>query len=212
MAKEVARYNAMAQNAQTAHSHLQNSVLMRGKPEILRVVELLVEKIPNDVVDLLVEVMDVSVHCLDMIQVKQRGLQEVFPAICRFSMMSYCFNSRRICVGAKNGGLAFYELKQSKCQIIPAHKGAVTAVAFNPDGKFLASFSVSDCKLMFWQTATSSLFGIGSQQTKCVKTISTQPINCGPSTNPLKLARLIWVDPRTVVLLSVDGTETKFKI
>ena len=60
MAKEVARYNALAQNAQAHHHHqlyqLNNSVLVRGRPEILHVVDLLVEKIPNDVADLLVEV------------------------------------------------------------------------------------------------------------------------------------------------------------
>ena len=32
-------------------------------------------------------------------------------------MVSYCNSTRRICVGAKNGGVAFYELKQSKCQV-----------------------------------------------------------------------------------------------
>jgi hypothetical protein len=58
MAKEVARYNALAQNAQGQHHHhhLHNSVLVRAKGEILRVIELLVDKIPNDVVELLVEV------------------------------------------------------------------------------------------------------------------------------------------------------------
>ena len=64
MAREVARYNAMLQNAQ-AHSHTQltNSVLVRAKPEILRIIELLVEKIPNDVVDLLVEVCKNTLTC-----------------------------------------------------------------------------------------------------------------------------------------------------
>jgi len=58
MAKEVARYNALAQNAQAQHHHhqLQNSVLVRGRAEILHIIELLVEKIPNDVAELLVEV------------------------------------------------------------------------------------------------------------------------------------------------------------
>lgn len=74
----------MAQNAQTPHSQLSNSVLVRAKSEILRIMELLVEKIPSDVVDFLVEVMDVTVHCLDPNQVKNRGLQDIFPAICRY--------------------------------------------------------------------------------------------------------------------------------
>ena len=32
-------------------------------------------------------------------------------------MVSYCGNTRRIGVGAKNGSLAVYDLKQSKCQV-----------------------------------------------------------------------------------------------
>jgi len=35
----------------------------------------------------------------------------------RFCMVSYCGNTRRISVGAKNGSLAVYDLKQSKCQV-----------------------------------------------------------------------------------------------
>jgi len=36
----------------------------------------------------------------------------------RFCMVSYCGNTRRIGVGAKNGSLAVYDLKQSKCQVL----------------------------------------------------------------------------------------------
>ena len=65
MAKEVARYNAMAQNTQGQHHHhqLQNSVLVRARTELLRVIELLVDKIPNDVSDLLVEVRRTQAVC-----------------------------------------------------------------------------------------------------------------------------------------------------
>lgn len=96
--------------------------------------------------------------------------------------------------------------------MLPAHKGAVTAVAFSPDGKYLASYSYIDHNLCFWQTASSSIFGLGSQQTKCVRTIVTAPIQVPPHSNPLKLVRLIWVDARTVVVLTVDGAETKYRI
>lgn len=56
MAREVARYNAMQQNAQTLNVNLSNSVLHKAKPEILRGVELLIEKMQNEMADLLVEV------------------------------------------------------------------------------------------------------------------------------------------------------------
>lgn len=58
LAKEVARYNAMQQNAQTLNVNVNNSVLHKAKPEILRGVELLIEKMQNEMADLLVEV-----HC-----------------------------------------------------------------------------------------------------------------------------------------------------
>ncbi|KAK7474852.1 hypothetical protein BaRGS_00033924 [Batillaria attramentaria] len=213
LAKEVARYNAMAQNAQSQHTQMHNSVLVRAAPEILHVIETLVDKMPNDVADLIIEVMDVTMHCLDLNQLKSRGLQDLFPAICRFSMVSYCAHTKRIWVGSKNGGLALYEMKQhAKCQMIQAHHGPVIAVAVSPDGKFLATFSHRDQKLKFFQTASSSIFGIGSQQTKCVRQFTTKEIIVTPLTNILKLVRLVWIDNRTVVLLTVDGSETKYSI
>lgn len=56
MAKEVARYNAMQQNAQTLNINMNNNVLHKARPEILRGVELLIEKMQNEMADLLVEV------------------------------------------------------------------------------------------------------------------------------------------------------------
>ncbi|GFS16350.1 WD repeat-containing protein 7 [Elysia marginata] len=213
MAKEVARYNALAQTAQHQHAHLHGTVLARASAEILHVIELLVEKIPNDVADLIVEAMDVTMFCLDLATLKAKGLPELFPAICRFSMVAYCHQTKRVWVGARNGMLALYELKQhSRCQMVPAHNGPITAVAVNQDGKYVATFSHVDNKLRFWQTASTSLFGIGSQGTKMVKTYSTPAIALNPVTNILKLVRLVWVDKYAVVLLTVDGKELKFSI
>ena len=56
LAKEVARYNAMAQNAQSQHTQMHNMALVRAAPEILHVIEMLVDKMPNDVADLIIEV------------------------------------------------------------------------------------------------------------------------------------------------------------
>nr|KAF6387612.1 hypothetical protein mMyoMyo1_008086 [Myotis myotis] len=63
---------------------------------------------PTDVVDLLVEVMDIIMYCLKGSLVKKKGLQECFPAICRFYMVSYYERSHRIAVGARNGSVALY--------------------------------------------------------------------------------------------------------
>lgn len=46
----------MQQNQQSMNANLSNNVLHRAKPEILRVVEMLITKMNVEVVDLLVEV------------------------------------------------------------------------------------------------------------------------------------------------------------
>ena len=63
LAREVARHNALAASAQPAAAHhggaggaLAGTPLVRARPEILRVIELLLDKIPGEVADLLVEV------------------------------------------------------------------------------------------------------------------------------------------------------------
>lgn len=62
---QVARYNSLQQNTQSMNVALSNSVLHRAKPEILSIVEHLVDKMHVEMKDLLVEVCDFSVteHC-----------------------------------------------------------------------------------------------------------------------------------------------------
>ena len=55
IAKEVARYQALVSNTQTPAAILQINPLSRAKAEVLRIVELLVEKMQNDVMDLMIE-------------------------------------------------------------------------------------------------------------------------------------------------------------
>lgn len=211
MAREVARYNTLQQNAQTLNVNLNNAVLHRAKPEILRGVELLIDKMHSEMADLLVEVMDVILHCVDPGHLKVKGLAEVFPAICRFNQVSHCPATRRIAVGAKNGSIALYELRSAKCQMIPAHGAPITALAFSPDGKFLVSYSCGENRLSFWQTSTG-MFGLGNSQTKCTKSYSTSPLAEMSRLNPMRLAKLVWINNRTVTLMLADGSETRFNV
>ncbi|CAN7984322.1 unnamed protein product [Ixodes hexagonus] len=211
LAREVHRYNTLAQNAQSLNISLHQTVLSRARPEILRIVELLIDKMQTEVADLLVEVMEIVLHCLDPTQLKTRGLENLFPAICRFNNVSYCGATRRIAVGAKTGQLALYELRASKSQLIAAHSATVVACTFSPDGKYLATYSSGENKLCFWQTA-AGLFGLGNAQTRCVRTYSTPPLPKSVCANPLKMARLVWVTSRIVILLLADGSEHRFNL
>lgn len=211
LAREVHRYNTLAQNAQSLNISLHQTVLSRARPEILRIVELLIDKMQTEVADLLVEVMEIVLHCLDPTQLKTRGLENLFPAICRFNNVSYCGATRRIAVGAKTGQLALYELRASKSQLIAAHSATVVACTFSPDGKYLATYSSGENKLCFWQTA-AGLFGLGNAQTRCVRTYSTPPLPKSVCANPLKMVRLVWVTSRVVILLLADGSEHRFSL
>ncbi|XP_015115417.1 WD repeat-containing protein 7 isoform X8 [Diachasma alloeum] len=213
MAREVARFNTLQQNAQTLNVNLGASVLARAKPEILRIVEQLIDKMQSEMSDLLVEVMDIILHCLDPGHLKTKPLNEVFPAVCRFNQVSHCSATRRISVGSRGGQLALYELRGTvKCQTVLAHQAPVTACAFSPEGKFLVSYSCTENKLCFWQQTSSGMFGLGNSQTRCVKSYSTAPINDVARLNPMRLARLIWINNRTVTLMLADGSETRFNV
>lgn len=96
MAREVARYNTLQQNSQALSVPLTQSVLHRAKKEILQCVEMLIEKMQADMSTLLVEVTDITLHCLDMADLKNRPLNEVCPSICKFNQVSHCSSTRRI--------------------------------------------------------------------------------------------------------------------
>ncbi|KAM3955918.1 LOW QUALITY PROTEIN: WD repeat-containing protein Rbcn-3B [Aphomia sociella] len=206
MAREVARCAAAAAGGAAPAQALQ-----RGRAEVLRGVELLIDRMHAEVAELLVEVMDIILHCVDQSHLKSKGLNEVFPAICRYNQVSHCPATRRIAVGSHTGQLAMYELRAGRCQSLAAHSGPVTACAFSPDGRYLVSYATSDNRLSFWQS-TAGMFGLGAAQTRCVKCYSTAPMADVARLNPARLARLVWANSRTVTLMLADGSETRFNI
>ncbi|XP_036384609.1 WD repeat-containing protein 7 isoform X1 [Megalops cyprinoides] len=217
IAREVHRHTALQANTQS-QQNVHTTTLARAKAEILRVIEILIEKMPGDVVDLLVEVMDIIMYCMEGSLVKKKGLQECFPAICRFYMVGYCDRSHRIAVGARQGSVALYDVRTGKCQNIHGHKGPITAVSFAPDGRYLATYSNADSHISFWQMNTSLLGSIGmlnsAPQLRCIKTYQVPPVQpASPgSQNALKLARLIWTSNRNVILMAHDGKEHRFMV
>ncbi|XP_068107400.1 WD repeat-containing protein 7 isoform X2 [Hyperolius riggenbachi] len=217
IAKEVHRHTALAANTQS-QQNIHTTALARAKGEILRVIEILIEKMPSDVVDLLVEVMDIIMYCLEGSLLKKKGLQDCFPSVCRFYMVSYCERSHRVAVGGRHGSVALYDIRTGKCQNIHGHKGPITAVCFAPDGRYLATYSNKDSHISFWQMNTSLLGSIGmlnsAPQLRCIKTYQVPPVQpASPgSLNALKLARLIWTSNRNVILMAHDGKEHRFMV
>lgn len=76
---------------------------------------------------------------------------------------------------------------------------------------YLKNAGLIDYYTIFQQTS-SGMFGLGNSQTRCVKSYSTAPINDVARLNPMRLARLIWINNRTVTLMLADGSETRFNV
>uniref|UniRef100_A0A8C1P080 Uncharacterized protein n=1 Tax=Cyprinus carpio TaxID=7962 RepID=A0A8C1P080_CYPCA len=157
----------MQSQGSLSQQNVHTTTLTRSKTEILRVVEILIEKMPSDVVDLLVEVhkhmlalthavMDIIMYCTEGSLVKKKGLSECFPPVCRFYMVACCDRSDRIAVGARQGSVALYDVRSGRCQHIHGHKGPITAVSFSPDGRYLATYSNADSHISFWQTGVQT--------------------------------------------------------
>ncbi|POI35378.1 hypothetical protein CIB84_000870 [Bambusicola thoracicus] len=182
IAKEVHRHTALAANTQS-QQNIHTTTLARAKGEILRVIEILIEKMPTDVVDLLVEVMDIIMYCLEGSLVKKKGLQECFPAICRFYMVSYYERSHRIAVGARHGSVALYDIRTGKCQMNTSLLGSIGMLNSAPQLRCIKTYQVPP----------------------------VQPASPG-SHNALRLARLIWTSNRNVILMAHDGKEHRFVV
>ena len=114
IAREVARHTTAVVNP-GAVQKLQSSTLVRAKDEVLRIIEMLTEKIPNAVSDLLGEVLiklniikilinfilklqvvDIVLFCVDSSALKRQRLSEAFPPFQRFHMLSFCNQTRKI--------------------------------------------------------------------------------------------------------------------
>ena len=215
LAKEVTRYNAVSQQPQSLNTLIPSqTIIYRTRPEILRNMESLIEKHQSAVYSLIIESTDIVLYCLDSNALKNRGLGEVFPSICRFPNVTHCNSTKRVAVGARNGNLAIYELKTGKAQQIqaaqPGH--AITACSFAPDGKHLAAYCASESRISFWSTAVG-LFGLGNAQTKCVKWYPAPPMQDNVrAAGPLNSAKLVWVSSKLLILLFADGKEHRFSV
>lgn len=65
--------------------------------------------------------------------------------------ISYSFKTKRLAVGARNGQVAIYDLKQGRTQMLNAHTHPVTVLHFSEDGKLLATYAYADSMLNVWQ-------------------------------------------------------------
>ncbi|KAJ3604818.1 hypothetical protein NHX12_026870 [Muraenolepis orangiensis] len=185
IAREVHRFNAAQANSQS-QQNVHTSTLARAKGEILRVIDILIEKMPGDVVDLLVEVMDIIIH--RMAVGARQGSVALYDV-----RTGKCQN-----IHGHKGPITAVSF---------APDGRYLATYSNADSHI--SFWQMNTSLL------GSIGMLNSApQLRCIKTYQVPPVQpASPgSQNHLKLARLIWTSNRNVILMAHDGKEHRFMV
>ncbi|CAF1110946.1 unnamed protein product [Adineta steineri] len=223
LAREIAKH-ALVQSGTASSSTArtvtpsQTSITIKNeqKNDILRLIKILIEKCPHDVADLILEVTDITLNCIDLSTLRHKGVQavpETFGLLLRYPMVTFCHESPKLCVGTKTGVLALYDLKTPKYQPFQAHpkNETITCIEFSPDGKYLASYSASAEILYFWQTSANTFFG-SSNTIHLVSRHAAQQRDRSIS-SPTKKVDLNWTDRTTVRMYwHADKSEKKFTV
>lgn len=81
--KEIKRMNTTAnQSSQSTNiAYPFGMALTRGKPEMLQIIERLIDNQSQDVYELLSEVIEIILFCLDPNMIRSNGFEDCFPAI-----------------------------------------------------------------------------------------------------------------------------------
>uniref|UniRef100_A0A914QIU4 Uncharacterized protein n=1 Tax=Panagrolaimus davidi TaxID=227884 RepID=A0A914QIU4_9BILA len=202
LSKEVIRYNSSLQTTQIPLV----SPLIASKTDVLRIIEQLIENHYVDVVELVIPVCDVLIHCLDLQLLKHQNFHDLFPPISKLYMIAFCPATKKLAIGGNNGAIVIHELKNMKSQTIQAHNNLISSIAFSSDGKFLAVYASKDAKITIWQTHQSFL-GMGQSQMKLIKSMAA-PIEISETVH----ARLVWIGAKMLKLLLSNGTESIIQI
>jgi len=214
LAREIARFSALmaaTQGPPGSLSHIPSAVLARSKTEILRNVEILMDKQHHEVDKLLLETMDIVIHCLDPGVLKNKMLKTAFPACDKFLSIDQCVTSRRVAAGGNRSIVHLYDSRALRPQVIqgPDEAAKISCLCFSPDGRYLATFIADLGKILFWQ-ANSSFFNMLAASSFRVMKVAECP-KLSPTTGPTIRGRR-FVTSRMVIILLSDGREFRFTL
>uniref|UniRef100_UPI00358F8FA6 WD repeat-containing protein 7-like isoform X1 n=2 Tax=Myxine glutinosa TaxID=7769 RepID=UPI00358F8FA6 len=202
--------------------------LEQSRPQLLDIIRNLIETQFEHIGKGISEVTELLIFCLGGQLRRKRSLQEAFPHILRFNTVSFCQRSHRLAVVTRNGTLTLYEPVFGHSQTIQVHAGAVSAVAFSPNGHHMATYCRERNQLCVVQVHDSLRRALSKLKPRdfhqkhkdhmtrlqCTKTLPLPPIppDTPPASCSLNHSLLTWCSNHQVCLRPCAGQEYIFKI
>ena len=156
------------------------------------------EELPA-VVEAVIKPLDPSVPSLreGCLSASTAALRELVK---RYPMMAFNQGTQRLAVGTVDGVVLIYDLRTAtKWRILQGHEAAISALAFSPGGESVASFSVLDGTLRWWQAGSSGLFSFLGLQGSCIHVTHLNEV-AAQALPQAALLQLEWTSASQVML------------
>ncbi|KAJ3129771.1 hypothetical protein HK098_000140 [Nowakowskiella sp. JEL0407] len=219
----------------TVTADLMNvKVFIGDRIGVLKLIATFISKKPELLFPHLPRIIESMVKTLDPNQATQREtLQQpvtlnLIELVKTYPSITFHSESQRLGVGTNEGFGVLYDLRTAtKIQILEGHTKPLTALSFSPNGKLIASYSILDNCVMFWQPAVGFLgtivgaFGVNSnanvstlgQQMSCFRKFNVGMVQAEvPVSSILENVGFEWTSERCVKLKSVKGIELTFTV
>ncbi|EPZ36477.1 hypothetical protein O9G_005538 [Rozella allomycis CSF55] len=171
-----------------------NAKSLVEKIAIVRVINLIVVKAPQCILNHVLLVIELCIKLLDPSDSLQRDSCIPFVTSALFDVVK----SQKLAYGGYNGNITVYDLKTStKAISIQGHEKQVDLVSFSPEGKHLLSLSIQDRTLKLW-TLPTGLLGLLNHPSKVTR---PSPPNLNNSSVEIKVE---WTSEKSVDLFTKD--------
>jgi WD40 repeat protein len=175
----------------------------------LKLVAALVKNESIRLLPLLERIVEIAVRSLDPHVPHVRDLamptitRLLFLLVSTYPMVSFHQQTQRLALGTPHSSVIVYDLKAAtKWHVLEGHGGAVAAVSFSENGRFVASYSYADKTVRVWSMATSFL-GFGSPSCKTIHKINAVEL-AHDDVASLLATRLTWRSDSALRLTRVN--------